>query len=141
MHTLPVQVFRRQKNYPLPIQRPRPSGDSQKPKTTKKIQFSRWLFQKIPFLYFFQHKSWIWRSLGHVMNIFPYWHFHNASKEYFWSNFFSNFMHRFKSAILEKLKNCQMANEQNIHNMPQGPPNPGFMLEKLQKGDFLKKPS
>ena len=29
----------------------------------------------------------------------------------------------------------------NIHNMPQGPPNPGFMQEKVQKGDFLKKPS
>ena len=27
----------------------------------------------------------------------------------------------------------------NIHNMPQGPPNPGFMQEKVQKGDFLKK--
>ena len=23
--------------------------------------------------------------------------------------------------------------------MPQGPPNPGFMQEKVQKGDFLKK--
>ena len=23
--------------------------------------------------------------------------------------------------------------------MPQGPPNPGFMQEKAQKGDFLKK--
>ena len=23
--------------------------------------------------------------------------------------------------------------------MPQGMPNPGFMLEKVQKGDFLKK--
>ena len=28
----------------------------------------------------------------------------------------------------------------SIHNMPQGPPNPGFMQEKVQKGDFLKKP-
>ena len=28
----------------------------------------------------------------------------------------------------------------NIHNMPQGPPNPGFMQEKVQKGDFQKKP-
>ena len=28
----------------------------------------------------------------------------------------------------------------NIHNMPQGLPNPGFMQEKVQKGDFLKKP-
>ena len=27
----------------------------------------------------------------------------------------------------------------NIHNMPQGPPNPGFMQEKVQRGDFLKK--
>ena len=27
----------------------------------------------------------------------------------------------------------------NIHNMSEGPPNPGFMLEKVQKGDFLKK--
>ena len=25
--------------------------------------------------------------------------------------------------------------------MPQGPPNPGFMQEKVQKVDFLKKPS
>ena len=75
-------------------------------------------------------------------------------------------MHRFKSAILEKLKNCQNGTfepvheiqnffwpkvffwsimkvpfRKNIHNMPQGPPNPGFMQEKVQKGDFLKKPS
>jgi hypothetical protein len=26
-----------------------------------------------------------------------------------------------------------------IHNMPKGPPNPVFMQEKVQKGDFLKK--
>ena len=25
--------------------------------------------------------------------------------------------------------------------MPQGPPNLGFMQEKVQKGDFLKKPA
>ena len=75
-------------------------------------------------------------------------------------------MHRFKSAILEKLKNCQNGTfepvheiqkffwpkvifwsimkvpfRKNIHNMPQEPPNPGFMQEKVQKGDFLKKPS
>ena len=25
--------------------------------------------------------------------------------------------------------------------LSQGPPNPGFMQEKVQKGDFLKKPS
>ena len=33
-----------------------------------------------------------------------------------------------------------MAIRKNIHNMPQGLPNPGFMQGKVQKGDFLKKP-
>ena len=33
----------------------------------------------------------------------------------------------------------KMAIRKNIHNVPQGPPNPGFMQEKVQKGDFLKK--
>ena len=35
----------------------------------------------------------------------------------------------------------KMPIRKNIHNMPQGLPNPGFMQEKVQKGDFLKKPS
>ena len=35
----------------------------------------------------------------------------------------------------------KMPIRKNIRNMPQGPPNPGFMQEKVQKGDFLKKPS
>ena len=39
--TLLVQVFRRQKNQPLPIQRSRPSRDSQEPKTIFFFQFSR----------------------------------------------------------------------------------------------------
>jgi hypothetical protein len=34
----------------------------------------------------------------------------------------------------------KMAIKKNIHNMSQGPPNPGFIQEKVQKGDFLKKP-
>ena len=34
-----------------------------------------------------------------------------------------------------------MAIRKNIHKLSQGPPNPGFMQEKVQKGDFLKKPS
>ena len=29
----------------------------------------------------------------------------------------------------------------NIYNMSLGPPNPGFMQKKVQKGDFLKKGS
>jgi hypothetical protein len=35
----------------------------------------------------------------------------------------------------------KMAIRKNIHNLAQGPPNPGFMQKKEQKGDFLKKPS
>ena len=38
-------------------------------------------------------------------------------------------------------KHYENANKKNIHYMPQGPPNPGFMQEKVLKGDFLKKPS
>ena len=69
-------------------------------------------------------------------------------------------MHGFKSAILVKLKNCQNGHAWNLnfflaksillkqyendhkiffHNMSQGPPKPGFMHEKVQKGDFKKK--
>ena len=29
----------------------------------------------------------------------------------------------------------------NIHKLSQSPPNPGFVQEKVQKGDFLKKDS
>ena len=54
-------------------------------------------------------------------------------------------MHRFKSATLEKLKNCQNGTFEVVHEiwkkLPQGQPNPGFMQETVQKGDFLKKPS
>ena len=72
-------------------------------------------------------------------------------------------MHWFKSAILEKLPKwhfwtcawnlkffwpkvffwsiMKVPFRKNIHNMPQGLPNPGFMQGKVQKGDFLKKPS
>ena len=34
----------------------------------------------------------------------------------------------------------KMAIRKNIHSLSRGPPNPGFMQEKVQKGDFLKKP-
>ena len=36
------------------------------------------LFQKIHVLYFDGRKFWIWGTLGHAMNIFTKWHFHNA---------------------------------------------------------------
>ena len=32
-----------------------------------------------------------------------------------------------------------MTIRKNIPNLSQGPPNQGFMQEKVQKGDFLKK--
>ena len=41
------------------------------------------------------------------MEIFSYCHFHNASKECFWSKKNSNFMHGFKSAILAIFHFCQ----------------------------------
>ena len=34
-----------------------------------------------------------------------------------------------------------MAIRKFFHNLSQGPPNPGFMQKKVQKGDFLKKDS
>ena len=103
---------------------------------------------------------------GACYEYFSYWHIHNASKEYFWSKKISNFMHRFKSAILAIFQFFQngtfepvheiwnffwpkvffwsimrMPIRKNIHNMPQGSPNSGFMQEKVQKGDFLIKPT
>ena len=74
-------------------------------------------------------------------------------------------MPRFKSAILAIFQFCQNGTfkpvdeiqkifwpkaffwsimkmgEKNIHNLSQGPTNPGFIQEKVQKGDFLKKDS
>ena len=79
--------------------------------------FHHWTSEKIPFLYFFLHKSWIWQTLGHVTKKFSYPHFHNASKECFWPNFFFNFMHRFKSAILAKMKNCQNGTFELVHGI------------------------
>ena len=38
------------------------------------------------------------------------------------------------------LKHYENVNKKKIQNLSQGPPNPGFMQEKVQKGDFLKKP-
>ena len=67
--------------------------------------------------YFFQHKSWIWQTLGHVTKKFLYRHFHNASKQCFWPKIFLNFMHRFKSAILAKMKNCQNGTFEPVHEI------------------------
>ena len=83
-----------------------------------------------------------------------------------WSTLYVYLWHRFKSAILAIFNFCQngtfepvheiqnffwpkvffwsilkMTIRKVFHNTSQGPPNPGFMQEKVQKGDFLKKPS
>ena len=39
------------------------------------------------------------------------------------------------------LKQYENDNKKKIHNTSQGPLNPGFMQEKVKKGDFLKKGS
>ena len=121
------------------------------------------LFEKSLSLYFDWPKSWIWRTLEQVMDIFCIWHLHNASKEVFWPKNLS-FMHGFKSAILAEWKNCQNGTfepvheiqnffwskdffwgimkvpfKKNIHSMFQGPPNPGFRSVKVQTETFLKK--
>ena len=82
------------------------------------ICFHHWTSKKIPFLYFFLHKSWIWRTLGHVTKKNSYRHFHNASKECFWPKNFLNFMHGFKSAILAKMTNCRCGMLLSSQQMP-----------------------
>jgi hypothetical protein len=51
-----------------------------------------------------------------VIDIFSSCHFHNVSKECFWPKK-SNFMHGFKSAILEKMKNCQNGTFETMHEI------------------------
>ena len=75
------------------------------------------LFEKSLSLYFDWTKSWIWRTLEKVMNIFCKWHFHNASKGVFWPKKFLNFMHGFKSAILAEWNNCQNSTFIPVHEI------------------------
>ena len=79
--------------------------------------FHHWTSEKIPFLYFFLHKSWIWQTLGHVTKKNSYWHFHNASKECFWPKKILNFMHGFKSAILAIFHFCQNGTFEPVHEI------------------------
>ena len=46
-----------------------------------------------------------------------YGHFRIASKKCFWPPKMSNFMHAFKSAILEKIKNCQNCTFEPVHEI------------------------
>ena len=115
--TLLKQDFRQQKNQPLLIYSSRCLRDSQEPKTKMIFQFLQGLFQKIPFLYFFLHKSWIWRTLGQVVKKFSCCHFRNSSKECLWPKNFLNFMHRFKSAILAIFQFCQNGTFEPVHEI------------------------
>jgi hypothetical protein len=140
--------------------------NSQEPKLKRIFEIPWVLFEKSLSLYFDWSKSWIWWTLEKVMNIFCKWHFHNASKEVFWPKKVLNFMYRFKSAILAEWKNCQNGTfepvheikkkiwpkyflwgimkvpfTKNIHNLYQGPSNPGFRSGKVQTETFLKKDS
>ena len=114
-------------------------------------------------LYCFLHKSWIWRTLGHVINIFSNCHFHNASKDLV--IFFSNFMHWFKSAILAIFQFLQNGTFESMHEIwifwpkafiwsimtmeirkifityPRVRQIQDLCRKKYKKGDFLKKPS
>ena len=60
----------------------------------------------------------------------PKWHFWTCA----WNS--KNFLA--KSILLKHYEN---GDKKFFHNMSQGLPNPGFMQEKVQKGDFLKKPT
>ena len=62
--------------------------NSQEPKLKRIFEIPWVLFEKSLSLYFDWPKSWIWRTLEKVMNIFCKWHFHNASKEVFWQKKF-----------------------------------------------------
>ena len=62
--------------------------NSQEPKLKRIFEIPWVLFEKSASLHFDWPKSWIWRTLEKVMNIFCKWHFDNASKEVFWQKNF-----------------------------------------------------
>ena len=80
---------------------------SQEPKLKKTFEILQFFFEKISVFYSDWPKSWIWRTLGHVRDIFCKYHLHNTSKGVFQTKLFLNFMQSFKSTIFPELKNCQ----------------------------------
>ena len=81
----------------------------------KKISISLKAFLENSLFVLLMHKSWIWPTLGHVMDISSNCHFHNASRECFWPKKFSNFTHGFKSAILAIFQFCQSGTFKHPH--------------------------
>ena len=121
-------------------------------------------------LYFEGRKFWIWGTLSHAMNIFTKWQFHNAwNGGFFVKNIFQ--FHalvqkcHFENCQFGKIEplhgtfdpmqqfwfflevnafiwsTMKVQFNENIYDMYQCPPNPGFTSIKVQNVDFLKKPS
>ena len=91
--------------------------NSQEPKLKRIFEILWVLFEKISVFYSDWPKSWIWRTLGHVRNIFCKCYLHKASKEVFWPNFFLNSMHGFKSAILAIFQFWQNGTFEPVHGI------------------------
>ena len=77
----------------------------------------------------FEFHAWVQKCHFGNFSILPKWHFKFHMK-------FEIFLA--KSFLFKHYEN---GNKKNIYNMSQGPPNQRFMQKKVQKGDFLKKPS
>ena len=120
--------------------------------------------RKSPFCTFFCINPGFGEPWDKIWIFFLYCHLHNASKECFWPNFFLNFMHRFKSAILAIFTFCQNGTfepvheiqkfflpkdffwgikkvpfTKNIHNFFKGPSNQGFRSIKFKLRLFSKR--
>ena len=108
-------------------------------KKKKKINSRKSFFRKSPFCTFSCINPGFGRPWDKLWIFFSYCHFYNTSKGCFWPKTFLNFMHRFKSAILAIFHFCILLEhyENGDKKNSQGLPNPGFMQEKVQKGDFL----
>ena len=128
---------------------------SQKPRL-KRIFEIMWVHsEKISVPYSDWPKSWIWRTVGHVRDIFCKCHLHNASNRFFWipctgtKVLFWQLFNYGKVALLNPCMEFKSFLGQKTSftfskvtpNMSQGPPNPGFMSVKVENWDFFKKDS
>ena len=160
-YTLPVKVFRQPKNAHFYFSVPGLWEIHKNLKQKQSFNFGS-PFLENTFLYIFLHKSWIWR-LWDMLWIFsliaifimllknafgpkkyqiscprsklPFWQFLFFFKVHFWTRAWN------LKIILTKTFFWSIMNiaiRKNIHNTSQGPTHPGFMHEKVQKGDFKK---
>ena len=113
--TLPVQVFRMAKKYPLLIQRSRPLRDSQEPK--KKINSCESFFRKSLFCTFSRINPEFDRPWDTLQKNFLIAIFIILQKNNFGQKKFSNFMHQFKSAILAIWQFFQNGTFEPVHKI------------------------